>query len=164
MTVHNAAAPVVFDINVYVNALVGPESTFPLIAEVPPTTGNPAVDCLSIAMDADEVSLHLSPHILTNIVRVLKLLGISDALAADYVEAILDISAVSGGAVIDPPRKVFDVHDYEDNLVLDLVVAVEALMLVSDDTDLTELNPWNGRLILRPHELVKYVVQARRAR
>lgn len=164
MTAHSAATPVVFDINVYVNALVGAESTFPLIAEVPPTSGNPAADCLSIAMDADEVSLHLSPHILTNIVRVLKLLGISDALAAGYVEAILDIAAGSGGAVVAPPRKVFDVHDYEDNLVLDLVVAVDALILVSDDTDLTGLNPWKGRLILRPHEFVKQVVQSRRGR
>lgn len=36
------------------------------------------------------------------------------------------------------------------NLVLDLVVATDSLIPVSDDTDLTELSPWNGRAILRP--------------
>ena len=164
MAAPSTATSVLFDINVYVNALVGPDSTFPLIAEIPPSTGNASADCVSSAMDADEFQLHASPHILTNTARVLKTLGISDALAADYIEAILDIVSGSGGKVIDPPRAVFDVHDFEDNLVLDLVVAIDAPLLVSDDTDLTKLNPWNGRLILRPHEFVTRVVQSRRGR
>jgi predicted nucleic acid-binding protein len=46
--------------------------------------------------------------------------------------------------------------------VLDLVVATDSLILVTDDTDLTELNPWNGRLILRPRDFVDRVVQSRR--
>lgn len=162
MTTRSSATSVVFDINILVNALVGPESTFPLLGAVPPTSGNAAADCLSIMFDAEEFRLHVSPHILTNTVRVLGLLGLSDALLEDYVEAILDIVAESGGQVIDPPRTVLDVHDYEDNLVLDLVVATDSLILVTDDTDLTELNPWNGRLILRPRDFVDRVVQSRR--
>lgn len=153
---------VVFDVNVLVNALVGPDSTFPLLGAIPPSTDNPAADCLSIAFDADEFRLYVSPHILTNAARVLAALGISTTLAADYIGAIVDIVAESGGQVIDPPRKVFDVHDFEDNLVLDLVVATDALILVCDDTDLTELNPWNGRVILRPSEFVDRVMQSRR--
>lgn len=162
MTRRNPATAVVFDINVLVNALVGPASTFPLIAAIPPSTENAAADCLSVMFDAEEFCLYLSPHILANTARVLSLLGLSDALAKDYIEAILDISADSGGQVIDPPRTVFDVHDFEDNLVLDLVVATDSLILVTDDTDLTELNPWNGRLILRPQDFIERVVQSRR--
>lgn len=164
MATRSPATSVVFDINVLVNALAGPESVFPLIAKIPPRTGNAAADCLSVMFDAQEFRLHISPHILTNTVRVLGLLGISDALAEDYVEAVLDIVAESDGQIIDPPRKVFDVHDYEDNLVLDLVVATDAVILVTDDTDLTDLNPWNGRLILRPREFLARVIQSRRGR
>jgi putative PIN family toxin of toxin-antitoxin system len=160
----STATSVVFDINVLVNAIVGPASTFPLIAAIPPSTENPAADCLSVMFDAEEFRLYLSPHILMNTARVLSLLGLSDALAEDYIEAILDITAESGGQVIDPPRTVFGVHDYEDNLVLDLVVATDSLILVTDDTDLTELNPWHGRLILRPRDFVDRVVQSRRGR
>ncbi len=164
MTTHSEATHIVFDINVLVNALVGPDSTFPLLSAVPPSTVNSAADCLSIAFDAEDFRLYASPHILANTARVLTLLGLSAALAEDYIEAIVDIVAGSGGQVIDPPRTVFDVHDYEDNLVLDLVVATDSLILVSDDTDLTELSPWNGRAILRPRDFVARVLRSRQGR
>jgi predicted nucleic acid-binding protein len=157
-----AAASVVFDVHVFVNALIGADSTYPFIGPVPPSTDNAAADCLSIAFDSDEFRLHVSPHIVTNTVRVLKSAGVSARLVERYIDAVLDIVAESGGQVIDPPRTVFDVSDYEDNLELDLVAAVDALMLVSDDTDLTSMNPWNGRLILRPRDFVARVVQSRR--
>jgi putative PIN family toxin of toxin-antitoxin system len=155
---------VVFDVQILVNALVGPDSTYPLIASIPPSTSNPAADCLSIAFDADDFRLYTSPHILTNAARVLSELGLSTTLIESYIAEIMSIVTTGGGQVIDPPRTVFDVRDYEDNLILDLVVAVEALLLVSDDTDLTSMNPWNGRLILRPRDFVSRVVQARRRR
>lgn len=155
-------ASVVYDVNVLVNALVGPGSTFPLLEAIPPSSANPAADCLSVAFDANEYHLYLSPHIISNTVRVLQRLGLSAALTEDYIDAILDIVTISGGEVIDPPRRVFDVNDYEDNLVLDLVVATDSRILVTDDTDLTELNPWHGRLILRPREFIGHVVQGRR--
>ncbi|HEY9499262.1 MAG TPA: PIN domain-containing protein [Terrimesophilobacter sp.] len=164
MTPNSPSTSVVFDVQVLVNALVGPESTFPLITGVPPSTDNAAADCLSIAFDAEEFRLHSSPHILTNAARVLKLLGISADLAQDYLDTVLDIIAESGGQIIEPPRTVFEISDYEDNLILDLVVATDSLILISDDTDLTQLNPWNGRLILRPREFVSRVVQSRRGR
>jgi predicted nucleic acid-binding protein len=112
--------------------------------------------------DAEEFRLHLSPHILTNTTRVLARLGLSSALVEDYVEALLDVVAASGGQVIDLPRTVFDVSDFEDNLVLDLVVATDSLILVTEDTDLTELSPWNGRLLLRPREFVAHTLGSRR--
>lgn len=158
----NSDVSVVFDVHVFVNALVGPDSTFPLLSSIPPSTANAAADCLSIAFDAEEFRLFVSPHILTNTARVLKLTKVRPAVIEGYLETILEIVSESGGLVVDPPRTVFDVPDYEDNLILDLVVAVDALLLVSDDTDLTTLNPWNGRVILRPHAFVSRVLQARR--
>lgn len=164
MATTRANTPVVYDINVLVNALVGAESTFPLLEAIPPTSANPSADCLSIAFDANEFRLNVSPHILTNTARVLKQLGLSAGLIEEYVETVLDIVAVSGGGVIDPPRRVLDVSDYEDNLILDLVVATDSRILVTDDADLTALSPWNGRLILRPRTFVNRVTQARRTR
>ena len=155
---------VVFDVQVLINALVGPESTYPLITSIPPSTSNPAADCLSIAFDADEFRLYTSPHVLTNTARVLGELGLSTKLIEGYIAEVVSMVTTSGGQVIDPPRVVFDVRDYEDNLILDLVVAVDALLLVSDDTDLASMNPWNGRLILQPRDFVARVVQARRRR
>ena len=154
---------VVFDVQILVNALVGPDSTYPLITSIPPSTSNPAADCLSIAFDADDFRLYTSPHILTNTARVLAELGLSAGLIESYVGELVSTVTTSGGQVIDPPRTVFDVRDYEDNLILDLVVAVDALLLFSDDTDLTSMNPWNGRLILRPRDFVARVVRAARA-
>jgi putative PIN family toxin of toxin-antitoxin system len=162
--VAESATSVVFDVQILVNALVGADSTYPLITSIPPSTSNPAADCLSIAFDADDFRLYTSPHILTNAARVLDELGLSTGLIESYIAEVVSIVTTSGGQVIDPPRTVFDVRDYEDNLVLDLVVAVDALLLVSDDTDLTAMNPWNGRLILRPRDFVARVVQARRRR
>ena len=63
---------------------------------------------------------------------------------------------------MDPPRVAFDSEDFEDNLILDLAVEADTLIVVSDDTDLTPLSPWNGRLILRPFQFVEHMVQSRR--
>lgn len=156
---------VVYDINVLVGAFVGPDSDWPYLAQVPPTTSNADADALSIAFDADEFRLCSSPHILENLARVLAELGVQPARAATIVDAVLEIVETSGGAVVDPPRKAFDVADHEDNLILDLAIAVEATIVVSNDTDLTSLSPWHNRIaIMRPKEFVARVVQLRRGR
>jgi predicted nucleic acid-binding protein len=153
---------VVYDVQLLVNAVVGTGSTYPLLGRVPPTSSNPAADCLSIAFDADDYRLYSSPHILTDTARALHGLGVREEHVERYVDELVDIVATSGGQVVDPPRTVFDVPDYEDNPVLDLVVAVDALLLVSDDTDLTTLSPWYGRSILRPRDFVARVAAGRR--
>ena len=56
------------------------------------------------------------------------------------------VFADSGPRAAYPPPRVFDPR------------------LVTDDTDLTELNPWNGGLILRLRDSVDHVVQSRRER
>lgn len=145
--------------------MVGKDSSYPLLVELPPTTSNPASDCLSLIFDAEEFSLFISPHIVRNTVRVLvDKFAVSKEAASAYIDAITEMVSWSGGAVVDPPRKVHDVHDFEDNLILDLVVDVDALILVTDDTDLTELNPWNGRLPIRPRTFVDRAVRSRQTR
>lgn len=157
---------VVYDINVLVAAFVAPDSEWPYIAQVPPSTSNPDADAFSIAFDADEFSLYSSPHILENLARVLAdEYGVRRAQVERIVAAVLEIVETSGGAVIDPPRKTFDVVDHEDNLILDLAVAVEAAIVVSNDTDLTSISPWHNRIaILRPRDFVSRVIQMRRGR
>ncbi|NRG42582.1 PIN domain-containing protein [Rathayibacter sp. VKM Ac-2835] len=165
MPPHDVGPAVVFDIHIYVNALVGPGSEFPRIVEVPPGTGNSAADCLSLAFDGDDFRLFVSPHILRNLTRVLSELGLSAELIEGYLQTVLELVEVSGGATLDPPRKCFDVEDYEDNLIVDLSLACDATLIVSDDTDLTDLSPWHGRMpIVRPHVFVARMVQARRGR
>ena len=116
----DARPAVVFDVHIYVNALVGPASEFPRIVEVPPGTGNSAADCLSLAFDADDFRLFLSPHIIRNVTRILDELQIGASRIETYLEMVLELIDASGGKVIDPPRKCFDVQDFEDNLIVDL--------------------------------------------
>ncbi|WP_374945683.1 putative toxin-antitoxin system toxin component, PIN family [Agreia sp.] len=161
----DARPAVVFDIHIYVNALVGAGSEFPRVVEVPPGTGNSAADCLSLAFDGDDFRLFISPHIIRNLTRVLGELKLSEQLIEEYLETVLELVDASGGEVIDPPRKCFDVEDYEDNLIVDLSLACDATLIVSDDTDLTDLSPWHSRMpIVRPHVSVDRMIKARRSR
>jgi len=153
---------VVFDINVYINAIIGPDSEWPRLDQVPPSSSNAAADCLSLAFDADAFRLCASPHILVNVTRVLRGAGLSDGVTTEWLDAIIDIIEASGGMIVDPDRTVFDVADFEDNLILDLAVAVGAALVVSEDADLTQLSPWQSTLpILRPREFVARIIGAR---
>lgn len=67
-----------------------------------------------------------------------------------YLSLLVEVADHSGGGVIDPPATVSDCRDHEDNRILDLVVEVGALLLVSEDTDLTSMSPWRGTPILCP--------------
>ncbi len=154
--------PVVYDVNVLVSALVGPDSTYPYLPRIPPTTDNAAADCIAIALDGEDMQLFSSLHILTTAATVLVRLGVAIETAQRYLDEITSIITELGGAVLDPPRKAHDSRDHEDNLVLDCALAAEALIVVSSDHDLTSLNPWNGRLILTPERFIAHVVAGRR--
>lgn len=146
---------VVFDVNVLVDALIGADSTFPLIREVPPKTENSAMDSLSLAFDGRFFSLCSSPHIVSNTARVLGQSGLDDVVIRSFMAAVADIVQVSGGSIVDPARQINDVADFEDNLILDLVKAVDALILVTSDRELLALNPWRHRLVMSPRDFVE---------
>jgi predicted nucleic acid-binding protein len=156
---------VVFDINVYVDAITHSDSTFPFLSSVPPKTSNAAADCLSLALDDEDFHLYISPHILLNTTKVLR---DEMKIEAKRVGAILtgfaEIVHGTGGSIVDPKRANHDQKDFEDNLILDLVKHTESLILVTSDKELLEQNPWNGRLILKPRQFVEQIVRSRSKR
>lgn len=155
--------PVVFDVNVLVLAVTGPSATFAAWPTLPPRTDNACADCVGVVNDAREFALWLSPHILDNTARVLKELGVSADLVTEYLDMLHEIVVASGGQVMDPPRTVHDVPDFEDNLILDLAVVASAMLVVSEDTDLTAMSPWHGVPIVRPREFANRVDVMRRS-
>lgn len=160
-----APIPVVHDVNVLVGAAAAGNSPFRSWPSPPPTSGNPYADCLGVIVDAAEFALWLSPRVLDNTARVL-VEGYKwpTARADMFVSVLTELVDHSGGEVVDPPATVGDCADFEDNRVLDLVVEVGALLLVSDDADLTSMSPWRGTPILRPREFVSKVDGMRRHR
>jgi predicted nucleic acid-binding protein len=156
--------PVVFDVNVLVQAILGGHSTFSTWPTLPPKTDNPAADCVGVANDGREFALWLSPHILSNTSRGLAEAGVGHAEIEEYIATLDEIAEYSGGGVLKPARTVHDCADHEDNLVLDLAAEVGALIVVSDEADLTSMSPWRGTPILRPNEFAYRVDAMRRAR
>lgn len=155
---------VVFDIHLYVNNVTGADAQWPIVTEVPPGSGNASADSIAIVFDnPGAYALYASPHIIRNTARVLKIHGLDDAFVTGYLAAIEEILADSGGDVRDPGQ-VLDLGSsgHEDNHILALAVAVDADLIVSDDTDLTPLSPWRGRPIIRPREFVRRFVNASR--
>jgi predicted nucleic acid-binding protein len=156
---------VVFDVNVLVGAVAGGNSPFRSWPSPPPTSGNPYADCLGIMVDAAEFALWLSPHILDNTTRVLQEELKWEATVSDsYLDLLARVATNSSGGILDPPRTVTDCADFEDNAILDLAAEVGALLIVSDDTDLTSMSPWRGTPILRPKEFAAKVDGMRRHR
>jgi predicted nucleic acid-binding protein len=157
--------PVVYDVNVLVGAAAGGNSPFRSWPSPPPTSGNPCADCLGVIVDAVEFALWLSPHLLGNTTRVLvDGLKWSQQHAEEFASVMVQVAIHSGGDVVDPPTTVADCADFEDNRALDLVAEVGALLVVSDDADLTSMSPWRGTPILRPREFVAKVDGMRRHR
>lgn len=152
--------PVVFDVNVYLDYILGADGSWPLLPDVPPTTDNSAGDAVSLAF-ASRFRLFASPHILRNIARVMRTVGQSEATVERFATAFAEICEFSGGAVIEPRPRDHGVADHEDNLIAALVKdpAVDALILVTSDHHLLDLGPnWNGRLVMRPSDFVRRVV------
>lgn len=156
-------ASVVFDVNVIVGAALGGTSPFRSWPAVPPATTNPFADCMGIVVDAHEFALFVSPHIVDNTARVLANVFKWEEPSVHQFVGVLGRTVVSsGGDVVEPPRQVHDCADFEDNHILDLAVEVGALLVVSEDSDLTSMSPWRGTPILRPREFVSRVDGMRR--
>lgn len=157
--------PVVFDVNILVGAAAGGNSPFRSWPSPPPTSGNAYADCLGLIVDAAEFGLWLSPHILDNTARVLtEGLKWTEDKVELYLSILAEVTDHSGGGIIAPPVTVHDCRDHEDNRILDLAVEVGALLIVSEDTDLTSMSPWRGTPVLRPREFASKVDGMRRHR
>ena len=141
---------------------MGRSSVFPEIQEVPPRSGNDSADALSIIFDSARYRLFLSPHIIRNLQEIFLEQNFTPNLIETYLKFIVELVLETDGAVVDPPRDVFDLKDHEDNYILDLVKAVDAKILITRDNGLLEQNPWNGRLIVHPADFVKRHLQSNR--
>jgi putative PIN family toxin of toxin-antitoxin system len=150
---------VVFDVNVYLNVFLAQDKEgFPLLPKVPPKTGNPSQDCLSLAFDAEKFNLFTSPHIIENVAKVLHEKELEEVTIGRILETLVEITHLSGGSVVVPPRLAFDSADFEDNLILDLVKYTDSKVLVTSDRGLLSLNPWNHRLILSPMDFLEHIL------
>jgi len=59
----------------------------------------------------------------------------------EYLQVLAELAEASGCGITDPPQTVGDCPDWEDNRILDLAAAVGAFLVVSADTDLTNMSP-----------------------
>lgn len=170
MTNPGSAQPVVFDVNVFVDAVTSGRGSFESWPSPPPTSGHFAADCVGVINDAVEFSLWLSPHILTNIERVHEAPELEGGFAwaaepiDDYLAVLVEIADASGGGVVKPGETVTDCPDYEDNRILELALAAQAVLIVSNDSDLLQMNPWRGMHVISPRAFAGRVDAARRAR
>lgn len=160
------ARRVVFDINVYVGAVAGGNSPFRSWPSPPPVSDNAFADCLGVANDAREFALCASEHVLVNVVRVLvdpNGFGWDLEAAEDDTGLIVEVVEASGGDVVEPAVRVTDCADDEDNRILELALAADADLIVSDDDHLTSMSPWRGVPVIRPREFASRIDAARRA-
>ncbi|HEV2372964.1 MAG TPA: PIN domain-containing protein [Streptosporangiaceae bacterium] len=155
---------VVYDVNLLVTAVASGNSPFRSWPSPPLVSGNPSADCVGIIVDAAEFALWLSPHILSNVDRVLVDLFKWEQDKADAYLAVLTTAAEhsGGGTLTDVPRTVHDCADYEDNMVLDLAAEVGAMLVVSNDTDLLSMSPWRGTPVVPPQSFASKVDAMRR--
>lgn len=157
---------VVLDVNVLVGAIAGGNSPFRSWPSPPPASDNAFADCVGIVNDAREFALWLSEHVLVNVVRVLT---DPDGYrwdlepAEEYVSLLVEIAEASGGDVVEPEVRVRDCADHEDNRILELALAANADLIVSDDEHLTSMSPWRGIPVIRTREFSFRVDAARRA-
>jgi predicted nucleic acid-binding protein len=159
---------VTFDVNVLVGAVARGNASFWSWPSPPPTGADPAAECVGIINDAEEFALWLSPHILTNLARVLadatSGFGWPPSRVEEYVGVLVDMAAASGGGLIEPSEHVVDcVADWEDNRVLELALASNSLLIVSSDRHLLEMSPWRGIPVIHPRDFVGRVDAMRRS-
>jgi predicted nucleic acid-binding protein len=157
-------AAVVYDINVLVTAAASGNSPFRSWPSPPPVSGNASADCTGIIVDAAEFALWLSPHITSNVDRILCELfkWAQPEIDANLTTVTAAAEFSGGGIVAEVPRTVHDCPDHEDNLILDLAAEVGALIVVSNDTDLLSMSPWRGTPIIEPAAFAAKVGAMRR--
>jgi len=152
---------VVFDINIWIAAFLGPDSSYPLILRLSPTTTNASADCVSLAFDGDHFSVFASPHILKNVYRVLVEAGVSQASGKDALSDISDIVHFSLGQILQPERKALYQGDFEDNVILDLALATDAQLIVTLDSKFRESSGYKGIAVMHPRDFCSRIMSQR---
>lgn len=158
-----ARIPVVYDINVLIDAVTSRSADFYTWPQLPAKTTNPYADCLGVVNDNHDFALWLSPHILRNVERVLvEAYGYDVALAREYLTVLEAIAVESGGGIVDPPRVAHVNPDHEDNLILDLAVHSGAMLVVSSDSHLLDMPTWRSTAVIHPRDFASRVDAKRR--
>jgi predicted nucleic acid-binding protein len=152
---------VVFDVNIWLAAVLGSDSKYPYVAKVPPQTSNASADAFSLAFDGELFKVFTSPHIINHVGRTLRGEGLSEKLTERFLETITDVTHFSGGSVIEPERQAFDSKDFEDNLILDLALSTGSTVVVTLDQAFMGMSPWRNRLILHPRDFVVNLLSRR---
>jgi hypothetical protein len=172
---------IVADANVYLDAvlhdnakLLGDPPALGRVPSLPPRTVHPALHVLGVIRDATDTgvgpALAISDHILLMVVHALRSEGwqAGQIRAYAYAYALRALAERStGGYHADVPRTQHDCADYEDNLILDLAVHVDADLVVTNDSDLLQLGrvrSWKGRPIVTPDRFVGLADGAARRR
>jgi hypothetical protein len=87
-----------------VTAAASGNSPFRSWPSPPPVSGNASADCLGIIVDAAEFALWLSPHIITNIDRILaQLFKWAQPQIDAYLRAVGMAAEHSGGEIVAAP-------------------------------------------------------------
>lgn len=150
---------VVFDINIWAAAILGPDSSYPYLAVVPPTSSNASADCLSLAFDGDRFKVFASPHVLKNLFRVLTKAGLSESLAKRALQDASDIVHFSGGSILEPLREAVYQKDPEDNLILDLTLASGSEVIVTLDQEFQSASGFKGIAIIPPKQFLNFAIR-----
>ena len=114
------------------------------------------------------LSLHVSPHILGETARVLKLprpegLGVSVEAADAYVSLVGWLAKESGGGWVLEPPPLNVLRDFEDNSILAAAVASKSQLIISADQRLRDITGYEGIAVLPPDEFVKRMDVVQRA-
>ena len=125
---------------------------------LPPTGESPATDCVSPAFDGERFEVYSSPHILTNIHRVLREAGVREENCQAAIEDLSDIVNMSGGRIIEPVRQAHKQQDFEDNLILDLALATKSEVIVASDVEFMNPTDWRGIAIIAPAVFMRLVL------
>lgn len=155
------ATAVVFDINIYLDYILGDDGSWPSVpTPPPPITGNASTDAIALAF-TDRFRLFASPHILRNVHEKMTIAGQSSRVTDEFVRLVVGMCEFSGGGVVDPVVRDAGIGDYEGSHILALAKdeTTDADIIVSRDADLLRIGPvWNGRLILPPREFVHHAM------